>query len=128
MCPCTKRLIIYNFRMTMCSSIFLLIASAVERYLAVCRPHHYRQVGIHWNSTPSSLFSLILDQRSSLERICLHSPQCGNCFPTEHYKVKKRNENPSHKIQRFSFRFYETEVVVGLYWLWMWQWTLVKTC
>ena len=111
MCSCTKRLIIYNFRMTMCSSIFLLIASAVERYLAVCRPHHYRQVGIHWNSTPSSLFSLILDQRSSLERICLHSPQCGNCFPNKHYKVKKRNENPSHKIQRFSFRFYETEVV-----------------
>ena len=31
-------------RMTMCSSIFLLMGTAVERYLAVCRPHHYRSV------------------------------------------------------------------------------------
>ena len=35
----------YCWRLSMCSSIFLLIASSVERYLAVCRPHHYRQVG-----------------------------------------------------------------------------------
>ena len=26
------------------SSIFLIIAVSVERYLAVCRPHHYREV------------------------------------------------------------------------------------
>ena len=31
-------------RITMCSSIFLLMGTAVERYLAVCRPHHYRSV------------------------------------------------------------------------------------
>ena len=35
---------IISFRITMCASIFLLIASAVERYLAICRPHHYREV------------------------------------------------------------------------------------
>ena len=28
----------------MCSSIFLMIGVSVERYLAVCRPHHYREV------------------------------------------------------------------------------------
>ena len=33
-----------KFRITMCSSIFLLMGTAVERYLAVCRPHHYRTV------------------------------------------------------------------------------------
>ena len=28
----------------MCLSIYLIISVAVERYLAVCRPHHYREV------------------------------------------------------------------------------------
>ena len=28
----------------MCASIFLMIGVSVERYLAVCRPHHYREV------------------------------------------------------------------------------------
>jgi len=32
------------YRITMCSSIFLVMGTAVERYLAVCRPHHYRSV------------------------------------------------------------------------------------
>merc|ERR1719317_32531 len=30
--------------MSMCLSIYLIISVAVERYLAVCRPHHYREV------------------------------------------------------------------------------------
>jgi hypothetical protein len=30
------------YRITMCCSVFLVMASAVERYLAVCRPHHFR--------------------------------------------------------------------------------------
>ena len=32
------------FRITMCSSIFLVMGTSVERFLAVCRPHHYRNV------------------------------------------------------------------------------------
>ena len=28
----------------MCASIYLIIAVGVERFLAVCRPHHYREV------------------------------------------------------------------------------------
>ena len=32
------------YRMMMCLSICLIIAVAVERYLAVCRPHHFREV------------------------------------------------------------------------------------
>ena len=28
----------------MCGSINLIISVGIERYLAVCRPHHYRQV------------------------------------------------------------------------------------
>ena len=28
----------------MCGSIYLIISVGVERYLAVCRPHHYREL------------------------------------------------------------------------------------
>ena len=38
-------------RITMCSSIFLVMGSSVERYLAVCRPHHYRHVSTVQYST-----------------------------------------------------------------------------
>ena len=31
-------------RICFCASIYLIIAVGVERYLAVCRPHHYREV------------------------------------------------------------------------------------
>ena len=31
-------------RLTLCASIFIIISVSVERYLAVCRPHHYREV------------------------------------------------------------------------------------
>jgi len=32
------------YRISMCSSIYLIIAVAVERFIAVCKPHHYREV------------------------------------------------------------------------------------
>ena len=31
-------------RICFCASIYLIIGVGVERYLAVCRPHHYREV------------------------------------------------------------------------------------
>ena len=33
-------------RIALCLSIFLIIAVGTERYLAVCRPHHYRQLQV----------------------------------------------------------------------------------
>ena len=30
--------------MSVCASIYLIISVGFERYLAVCRPHHYHQV------------------------------------------------------------------------------------
>ena len=32
------------YRITFCASIYLIIGVGVERFLAVCRPHHYRYV------------------------------------------------------------------------------------
>jgi len=32
------------YRIFLCASIYLIMAVGVERYLAVCRPHHYREV------------------------------------------------------------------------------------
>ena len=31
-------------RICVCASIYLIISVGIERYLAVCRPHHFRQV------------------------------------------------------------------------------------
>ena len=31
-----------GYRISFCASIFLIIGVGVERFLAVCRPHHYR--------------------------------------------------------------------------------------
>ena len=39
--------IVFIFRITLVASIFLIVASGVERYLAVCRPHHYHRVTYH---------------------------------------------------------------------------------
>merc|ERR1711963_262973 len=31
-------------RISICASIYMIISVGIERYLAVCRPHHFRQV------------------------------------------------------------------------------------
>ena len=36
-------------RICLCASIYLIMAVGVERYLAVCRPHHYREVQARTN-------------------------------------------------------------------------------
>ena len=33
-----------HFRISLCVSIYLMIGVGIERYIAVCRPHHFRQV------------------------------------------------------------------------------------
>ena len=38
---------IFLFRITLVSSIFLIVGTGIERYLAVCRPHHYHRVIYH---------------------------------------------------------------------------------
>ena len=64
---------IYIFlRMSLCSSIFLLIGVSVERYLAVCRPHHYREVQGRSNRVivyvvPGLLAALAIDATKFLE-------------------------------------------------------------
>eukprot|EP00092_Neocalanus_flemingeri_P095536 GFUD01121553.1.p1 GENE.GFUD01121553.1~~GFUD01121553.1.p1 ORF type:complete len:347 (+),score=65.60 GFUD01121553.1:153-1193(+) len=35
------------YRITMVASIFLIMGTAIERYLAVCRPHHYHKIQDH---------------------------------------------------------------------------------
>ena len=35
---------IFFSRITLCASIYLTMSMGVERYLAGCRPHHFREV------------------------------------------------------------------------------------
>ena len=68
-------------RIVLCLSIYLIIAVGVERYLAVCRPHHYREV--QGSSTrilcyllPAILAAILVNITKFLEvRI---SAQCGD--------------------------------------------------
>ena len=48
------------FRISVCGSIYLIIAVCVERYLAVCRPHHYREVQGRSNRVIMYIFPALL--------------------------------------------------------------------
>ena len=73
-------------RIVLCLSIFLLLAVCVERFLAVCRPHHYREV----QTRPSRLLSYLLPAclaallvnltkfwEVRLSQICVDYTHCG---------------------------------------------------
>ena len=58
--------------MSICSSIFLLIGVSVERYLAVRRPHHYREVQSRSNRVifyvlPACLAAIAINATKFLE-------------------------------------------------------------
>ena len=36
--------LVWTFRISLCISIYLLVGVGIERFIAVCRPHHFRQV------------------------------------------------------------------------------------
>ena len=70
----------------MCASIYLIIAVGVERYLAVCRPHHYREVQGRSNRViiyivPALLASLAINATKFLEvesfSFCEDFSDCG---------------------------------------------------
>ncbi|XP_023327385.1 FMRFamide receptor [Eurytemora carolleeae] len=74
------------YRMSMCASIFLLIGTGVERYLAVCRPHHYHTVQ---NQTfralyyilPSTIAAILINIPRffdiEIANLCLDFTDCG---------------------------------------------------
>ena len=75
---------VFHFRITLVSSIFLIVGTAVERYLAVCRPHHYHQVFIlifQMNMNPIQSSS-DTEQASSIS--CLHHALCRICCPCQY--------------------------------------------
>lgn len=88
----------------MCSSIFLVMGTALERwedlscimywlfcccrYLAVCRPHHYRNVNlIIINYFPGSIKIIFLDSRQTVSLSRLHHTQLDGRNIDEHSKV-----------------------------------------
>ena len=72
--------------MSVCASIFLMIGVSVERYLAVCRPHHYREVQGRSNRVimyilPALLAAVIINITKFFEvesdEYCIDFTHCG---------------------------------------------------
>lgn len=73
------------YRITLCASIYLIIGVAIERYLAVCRPHHYREVQTQGSRAflyilPSLLLALAVNTSRFLETetasVCVDFSSC----------------------------------------------------
>ncbi|XP_023337012.1 FMRFamide receptor [Eurytemora carolleeae] len=89
-------------RICMCASIFLIIGVAVERYLAVCRPHHYRELQVQNYRAfiyivPSALAAIGLNFPRFLEittaDYCIVMEECGceTIVQTHHVPSDMRN-------------------------------------
>jgi len=80
------------YRISLCISIYLMIGVGIERFIAVCRPHHFRQVQTdNYRSLiyilPGVLLGLIVNCSRFLEtetaEICIDFSQCGPCYDTQ---------------------------------------------
>jgi len=80
------------YRISLCASIYLMMSVAIERYIAVCRPHHYREV--QSDSTRSLLYilpSLCVATgvncsrflETEMAKICIDFSKCGPCYEKE---------------------------------------------
>ena len=74
-------------RISVCASIYLIISVGIERYLAVCRPHHYRQVQTQNYRAlayiiPALLVAIIINITKFMEvepaEMCIDFSEC-NC-------------------------------------------------
>jgi len=77
------------YRISLCASIFLIISVAIERYLAVCRPHHYREIQTDSSRClryilPSLIAAFVVNTSRFFETetasICLDFTECGPCY------------------------------------------------
>merc|ERR1711953_1246852 len=80
------------YRISLCISIYLLVGVGIERFIAVCRPHHFRQVQTDNTRSllyilPGVLVGLIVNSPRFFEtetvKICIDFTQCGPCFDTK---------------------------------------------
>ena len=88
------KLVITVIRMSMCLSIYLIISVAVERYLAVCRPHHYR--GMQGRSSrvifyllPAFMVTIVVNATKFFEirivDVCIDYTHCGCGIISNYY-------------------------------------------
>ena len=95
-------------RISMCASIFLLMASAVERYLAICRPHYYTEVST--GNINKNVSNSLSDKGSAMQGSCLHfSIHCSGCS-SQYFKVCYNWSLWKPQINTFFWRFFEVEV------------------
>ena len=84
--------IVFSARICFCASIYLIIGVGVERYLAVCRPHHYREVQGRSNRAlmyilPAMVFAVIINITKFMEvevvQHCVDFTHCGQQIVTQ---------------------------------------------
>ena len=64
-------------------SIFLIISVAIERYLAVCRPHHYREIqtdSSRWQFSPGNWIDVLIKGVIKIVGALSLSGACGTFF------------------------------------------------
>jgi len=80
------------FRISFCASIYLIIGVGVERYLAVCRPHHFREVQGRSNRAlmyivPAMAFAVLINMTKFMEvevaHYCVDFTHCDQALVTE---------------------------------------------
>ena len=73
-------------RISVCGSIYLIMSVGVERYLAVCKPHHYREVQgrskrVIMYLLPALLAALVVNLTKffelTTEELCIDFTHCG---------------------------------------------------
>ena len=76
-------------RIFLCLSIYLIMAVGVERYLAVCRPHHYRELQasntrVLYYLLPALLAAILVNVTKFFEvrkiKFCVDYSECGCGF------------------------------------------------
>lgn len=105
------------YRICFCASIYLIIGVGVERYLAVCRPHHYREVQGRSNRAlmyilPALACAVLINMTKFLEvEVAEH------CVDYRHCNLQLVTEETFHKPSEL--RTSEWYVIYYHCWFWV---------
>jgi len=113
------------YRISLCISIYLMIGVGIERYIAVCKPHHFRQVQTdNYRSLlyvlPGVLLGLLVNGSRFLEtetaEICIDFSHCGPCFDSKMW---------AYYVKPTSLRMNKQYIIYYQTWTWVFSTGLI---